>query len=47
MFLQCSTKDYMKSCFKAILLIITHIVRGICDKSQLKIIRLNLITTFD
>jgi len=28
MFWQCSAENYMKSCFKAILLILTHTVRG-------------------
>jgi len=50
MFWQCSarsTEDYMKSCFKAVLLIITHKVGGICDNSQRKISRLKLTTSFD
>jgi len=33
MFWQGSTEDYMKSCFKALLLLITHKVGGICDNS--------------
>jgi len=46
MFWQCSTEDYMKPCFKAILLIITHTVGRICVSSWEEIIRLGLITTF-
>jgi len=41
MFWQCSTENYMKSCFKAILLIITHTVRGICLSSRGETSRLN------
>jgi len=47
MFWQCSTQDYMKFCFKAILLIITYMVGGICVSSRGEIIKLSLITTFD
>jgi len=47
MFWQWSIENYMKSCFKATLLIITHTVVGICGSSWRKPIRLNLIATFD
>jgi len=46
MFWQCSTEDYTKSCFKAVLLIIAHTVGGICVSLREGIIRLSLITTF-
>jgi len=46
-FWQCSTKNYMKSCFKATLLIVTHAVVGICGSSRQKLITLNLIAPFD
>jgi len=45
-FCQCSTEDDMKFCFKAIFMMITHTVGGICDNSRLKIIRLDLTATF-
>jgi len=45
MFWQCSNEDYMKSCFKAVLLIITHKVGGIGNNSQRKISGLKLIKT--
>jgi len=43
---QCSVEDHMKSSFKAIFQMITTVV-GICDSSWRKIIRLNLMETFD
>jgi len=45
-FRQCFTEDYMKSCFKALLLLLTHAVGGIFVSSREEIIRLSLITTF-
>jgi len=47
MFWQCTTKEHMKSYFKADLLVITHMVGGICDSSQRNVVRLNLITSCD
>jgi len=43
---QRSIEDYMKSCFKTVLLIIIHTVGGICVSSRREIIRLDVITTF-
>jgi len=43
---QYSTVHNVKSCFKAVLLIIPHEVGWIFDSSRLKIIRLKLFTTF-
>jgi len=46
MFWQRSIKAYMKSCFKAILLMIVHTVGGICVSARGEKVKPNLITTF-
>jgi len=46
MFWQRSIENYMKFYFKAVLLIMIHIVGGVCVSSQGEIIKLNLITSF-
>jgi len=43
---QCSVEHHVKSCFKAIIQMITT-VGGICDSSWRKIIRLNIMATYD
>jgi len=46
LFSQCSVEDYMKPCFKKLMLMIRHTVGEICDRSGPKVIRVKLSGNF-